>query len=238
MAELRRLLRPITAVVDELLFPPTCASCGTRGTWLCDDCARLLRAVPLPTCRCGRPARRGSAVCAICAAWPDAIGSVRAAFVFEGPVRDSIHQLKYRRQRARGQFLGTLLAQFVSASTAEDAVTPDLVVPLPLHPRRERERGFNQAEVLARPVADRLSVPLRHALERSMETRSQVGLGIDARRRNVQHAFRCPADAVAGASVLVIDDVVTTGATFEAAARALLAAGARRVDGLALAREL
>ncbi|HUZ03574.1 MAG TPA: ComF family protein [Thermomicrobiaceae bacterium] len=231
-------MRPLTAAVDELLFPPTCAGCGTRGVWLCEDCARGLRAVPLPTCRCGRPAFYGSSVCAICADWPDAVGAVRAAFVFEGPVRDSIHRFKYRRERARGQFLGTLLAEFALTVAAKNAVPADIVVPMPLYAARERERGFNQAEVLARPVAERLEIPVRRALQRTIETRSQVGLGFEERQRNVQHAFKCLAGAVEGAGVLVIDDVVTTGATFEAAARALLTAGAVRVDGLALAREL
>lgn len=153
-------------------------------------------------------------------------------------MRESIHRFKYRRERARGDYLGSLLAESLRRGLGTEGVTTDLVVPLPLHPRRERERGFNQAAVLATPVARVLGAPVLAALERTTETRSQVGLGFEARRRNVRQAFRCVAHDLNGLHVLLIDDVVTTGATFEAAARALLGAGAARVDGLALAREI
>ena len=228
LAWARRLVRAVEAT----LLPAVCGGCGRRGEWLCPTCAAALRPLTGPQCRCGRPRTRGR-VCPICAEWPEALGPIRAAFVFEGPLRSSIHRVKYRGEYARGRYLGGLLAD-VAAATLHD--TPlDLVLPIPLHPRRQRERGFNQAQILAEVVAERLGVPVGQDLLRIVDTRPQVGLDYAGRRANMQGAFRA-GPGVGGASVLLIDDVVTTGATMEAAGLALLEAGARHVRGLALAR--
>ena len=225
-------VRRLTRALEATLLPPVCGGCGRRGEWLCPSCTAALRPLTDARCRCGRPGTRGR-VCSVCAEWPDALGPIRAAFVFEGPLRSSIHRFKYRGEYARGRYLGSLLAD--AAATALDGVALDLVLPIPLHPRRQRERGFNQAQILAEAVAARLGVPLGQDLLRIVDTRSQVGLDYAGRRANMQGAFRS-GPGVRGASVLLIDDVVTTGATMEAAGLALLEAGARHVRGLALAR--
>lgn len=228
LAWVRRLGRALEAT----LLPPVCGGCGRRGAWLCPTCAARLRPARGGRCACGSPRSRGRG-CSICADWPVGLGPIRAAYAFDGPLRASIHRFKYRGERARGRYLGGLLADF--AQEALRAPPPDLILPVPLHPRRRRERGFNQAEVLAEAVGQRLAVPLGHDLLRIVDTRAQVGLDYAGRRANMQGAFRCGA-AVRGVSVLLIDDVVTTGATMEAAGLALLDAGALQVRGLALAR--
>lgn len=224
--------RRMARAVEATLLPPVCGGCGRRGEWLCATCAAALRPLTDARCRCGRPGPHRR-VCTVCAAWPDALGPIRAAFVFDGPLRASIHRFKYRGEYARGRYLGGLLAD-AAAATLHDAAL-DLVLPIPLHPRRQRERGFNQAQVLAEAVAARLGVPVGQDLLRIVDTRSQVGLDYAGRRANMHGAFRS-GPGVYGASVLLIDDVVTTGATMEAAGLALLEAGARHVRGLALAR--
>lgn len=233
--QLSSALRQIVGLVEDLLFPATCGGCGRRGTWLCQDCSSLL----IPACQAadhqpspapGNPARRHSYL-----DYSAALSDVQAAFLFAGPLRSSIHQFKYGGEHARGQFLGELLADHAERLLAGRDI--DLVLPVPLHRRRRRQRGFNQAEILARPVATRLGVPLGHGLLRTVETRPQVGLGPGERRANVRDAFWCEPAGVRGRTVLLVDDVVTTGATMEAAARALVRSGVTRVEGMALARQ-
>lgn len=239
---LARGVRRALAAAESLIFPATCGGCGARGQWLCDACLTSLRPVRQPTCRCGRPAAHGFVpgvrqVCHACHDWPAGLRSMQAAYLFDGVLRSSIHRFKYRGERARGDYLGELLAAFAASAFSGPDGAFDLVVPVPLHRRRQRERGFNQAEVLARAVAARLNVPLSEELRRVVETRSQVGLDAEQRRVNVSDAFACAGSGMVNRSVLIVDDVVTTGATLEAAARAALRAGARGVDGLSLARQ-
>jgi len=153
--------------------------------------------------------------------------------LFDGPLRHAIHALKYRRLASMADPLGDALAAFWA--TAD--LPADLVVPVPLHAARQRERGYNQAELLARRVGRAAGVTMRaHALKRTRETAVQMSLNAADRRANVSGAFFCEDSAVRGMAVLVIDDVCTTGSTLDACARALLEAGASVVRGLTLAR--
>lgn len=161
------------------------------------------------------------------------IDSIRSVALFEGRLRHAIHALKYQRMAALGEPLGEALARFWTQSPAP----ADVVVPVPLHSCRERERGYNQAALLAGPLGRAVGVPVRpHALQRVRATAAQVSLNAAERMANVAGAFRCNDPALRGANVLLIDDVCTTGATLEACADALLSAGARAVRGLTLAR--
>ena len=152
----------------------------------------------------------------------------------EGAVRKAIHALKYQGVRAVAPTLGQLLVPFL----AQEGLEGDLLVPVPLHPKRERQRGYNQLLLLAQAVgrATGLAVEPR-ALTRVTSVPSQVSLRAEERRANVAEAFRARPESVAGRRILVIDDVCTTGATLEACALALKEAGAVSVWGLALARE-
>ena len=151
-----------------------------------------------------------------------------------GAVRKAIHALKYQGVRAVAPTLGQLLVPFL----AQEGLEGDLLVPVPLHPKRERQRGYNQSLLLAQAVgrATGLAVEPR-ALTRVTSVPSQVSLRAEERCANVAEAFRARPESVVGRRILVIDDVCTTGATLEACALALKEAGAVSVWGLALARE-
>jgi ComF family protein len=207
------VLASITGLA-ELLAPRRCPACelllteGERG--FCGGCELLIERAP--------PAFR-----------PPAVSG--AAFSYGGPIAAAIQALKYRARTEYAPLLGEMLAE--SALTVAGRV--DLVVPLPLHPRRLRSRGFNQSVLIAAPVARMLAVPLDvMRLRRVRDTETQAGLTRAGRTSNLRGAF-CASDG-GGQRVLLIDDVRTTGATFAAAAEALLSANHSLVMTLALAR--
>lgn len=217
----------------DLIFPPRCVGCRRPGPWLCSDCLDRVGHLRPPLCeRCGRPLSRPG-LCPACRGQESTLAGVRAPFFFEGVVRRAVHELKYRGRRMLAEPLGALLAHDVRALSWPRCS----IVPTPLHRQRERARGYNQAALLARALAGRLGWPLlENGLVRQRDTRSQVGLDGQARRHNVQGAFRWQGAEPAPAQVLLLDDVYTTGATMEACAQALREAGADEVRGLALAR--
>lgn len=158
---------------------------------------------------------------------------MRAPLRYQEPTSDLIHRFKYEGYSALGRPLARLLAD----GWPNWEQPPDLIVPIPLHPKRRRRRGYNQSELLAGPLGIAKSIPVCvSALRRTRHTIPQVGLGPDERQTNVQGAFEADAVVVSGRHVLLIDDVLTTGATMSAAATALLAAGAADVSAYCLAR--
>jgi competence protein ComFC len=160
---------------------------------------------------------------------------MRSWLIFEGPIRQALHKLKYRRNMALGDALAQPLAEYVG--TLDWPV--ELVVPVPLSKQRMWERGYNQVGVVAMPLAALHGWHyLPKALIRSRETRSQVGLSAQERRENVSGAFRGNQALVSGKTVLLMDDVATTGATLSACSTALLQAGAQTVYALTLGRAL
>ncbi len=230
-------MQRVWAGLIDLLFPPPCAGCGARGAWFCARCEATLAWMRPPVCeRCGDALAgdpNGAAYCDACCRTPPAFAVARSLAAYDGSLRQAIHALKYRQQRAVAEPLGALLARAVPW---EVAVGVTAVVPVPLHPARQTTRGFNQSALLARPVARALDVPMvPHAIRRVRQEASQAGLGTAARRRNVLTAFEPDSVSVAG-RVLLIDDVFSTGATADACARALLARGAASVGVLTLAR--
>jgi ComF family protein len=172
-------------------------------------------------------------LCAGCRASPLTIDSIRSLTLFDGRIRHAVHAFKYRRVAALAEPLGDALARFwMQTPTPARAI-----VPVPLHPLRRRERGYNQAELLARRVGRAARLPVYpDALRRVRATAVQMTLDAAQRRANVAEAFECIAPELRGAAVLLIDDVCTTGATLDACAVALKAAGAEAVHGLTLAR--
>lgn len=165
-----------------------------------------------------------------------------APFSFDGAIRHAVHALKYQGIKALAPSLARELARHVQAIPfAESNLRQGAawVVPVPLHPQRLWERGFNQAALLAEPLAETLGIPLRPDLARPRLTRPQVGMdSATLRQENVRGAFAWVGPALEGRPVLLVDDVSTTGATLEAAAEALVAGGAGAVWGLVLAKEL
>jgi ComF family protein len=162
-----------------------------------------------------------------------AIDGIRSASFFEdNPIRSAIHFLKYRNHQA----VASALAQILAEAYHRFRLLAQVIVPVPLHAARLRERGYNQSELLARQIGYRLNLPVNtSALQRTRSTQSQMTLGYEERHRNVSGAFTCAA-SVTGQTVLLIDDVCTTGSTLDACAQALKLAGAAAVWGLTLAK--
>ncbi|MCS6828047.1 MAG: ComF family protein [Caldilinea sp.] len=234
----RNAIRTWTTAGVDLLFPPTCVACGRPGWRICPRCAQLVLPMPPTLCqRCGRTQPTVVERCDFCtddAAFP--LQRARAAALHVSPLREWIHLLKYEGRRD----LAPLLARYLVAALdrpdwSEILLRLNAVAPVPLHDERRRERGYNQAELLAQALCERRRLPLRtDLLQRSKLTRSQVGLNRAERQENVQDAFTA-VSTCRGLSVLLIDDVYTTGATLCACASALLKMGAAAVYALTLA---
>jgi len=244
----RLLARAACAALD-LVFPRTCASCGCvmadpDGAQICRRCMAELPLVdPASACRrCGLPLGsfaldHEGRFCEGCRNLP-LVGFRRtvAAGTYEGPLRRAICRFKYGRRAHLARTLGGLLAARAKAELRESP--PDAVVSVPLHPARRRERTFDQAELLAEAVARSLGVPCaRGALERTVDTPTLTSQSREQRLRTVKGAFavRRP-DAVSGRQLLLVDDVMTTGATCSECARVLRASGATEVSVAVLAR--
>lgn len=212
----------------DVMFPKRCAGCGS-GPWpFCDACRSELVVLSTPWCeRCGAPAARPVAACRDCP--PDAIAIARAPFGFDGPIRRSIHRLKFGGWRAVADALGGAMAQ----AWAEVAWTPSAVTWVPLSRERLAARGYDQARALARAVAPRLGVPAVPLVRRLGDPGPQARRGAAARREAMRGVFA--AEGVSG-RVLLVDDVLTTGATGGACASVLLDAGAQAVGLLTAAR--
>lgn len=224
-------LRPLLGV----LFPSRCVGCGLRGADLCPDCLSSIRALDPASCpRCARPSRFGS-LCSVCQRYQGPLAGIRAACVYEGVARRVIHSFKYRHRRS----LAAPLARLAEQELRSRPLRLDLLVPVPLHPRRFAERGYNQSALLAEKLGEALGAPVADLLERRRETAAQAGLRASARRANVREAFHCKDGSVLrGQRVGIVDDVCTTGATLEDCARALREAGCSSAWGIVVARDL
>jgi ComF family protein len=225
-------LRPLARSVADLLWPPRCAGCRepTAVEPFCPNCDDAILPVPSGCLRCGMPGP--DPLCGACRAAPPAFAAVRAGGLFGGPLADAVHALKYGERPAIARPLGAWLASTVALPAGA------AIVSVPLGRRRRIERGYDQAALLADELASaagRGGNRLRGVLLRIRETAPQVGRGRADRSRNVRGAF-WSSGAVEGREAVLVDDVVTTGATADAAARALLEAGATRVTVVALAR--
>lgn len=218
----------------DALFPPRCAVCRRLGAVFCSDCQGRVRPVPAPVCRrCGAPVR-GTTTCGHCQAGNFHVSAIRAAGIYAHPLSTAIQHFKYNGQRALCQPLGRMLADYWLARS----VSADVVIPVPLHIQRLRERGYNQARLLAIEFCRGTQLPLLDGdiLRRERETQRQVLLGVTERRQNVAGAFAWRGPALEGVKVVLIDDVATTGSTLEACGEVLIAAGAGKVWALTVAR--
>ncbi len=226
----------------DFLFPPTCLACRAavaQADALCGKCWRAMRFIERPFCdRLGTPFEHEmgeGVVSAKAVDDPPVFARARAAVCFEeGPARSLVHRLKYSDRMELARPMGLWMARAGRDILSE----ADVLAPVPLHVTRLWRRQFNQAAALARIVAKACGKPMDLGLvERVRATRSQVGLTRAERAINLQGAFRCPEAApIKGRRIVLVDDVLTSGATANAAARALLKAGARGVDVLVFAR--
>ena len=228
----------------DLVFPALCPVCqatlaARRRDPLCGGCWEAIRRLGPPACaRCGLPfaAPAATELCGGCARERPAWDWALAAAEYEGAARDALHAFKFHGKRALARPLAALLLEQWGPALA--AAAPEALIPVPLGRARERERGFNQAALVAERLGAALRVPLRPRwLVRARATQPQTDLGATERRANVRGAFAADT-AVAGRHVALVDDVLTTGATAAECARMLKAAGAARVGVLAVARVL
>lgn len=217
--------------------PSICVLCGDRGAPsldLCDACRNDFE-LALPACiRCAAHLPSGAAAryCVACQRRVPPIHRTFALFRYEPPLSHLIQQFKFHGDMACGRVLANL---FASELVRANGLTAEWVIPVPLNIRRLRERGFNQAEVLARAAKNSAAPVIVDRLVRSRQTPAQTTLSAARRRSNVRNAFLLRGD-VAGRHVAIVDDVVTTGATVNEIARVLLQQGARQIDVWTLAR--
>jgi len=219
-----------------LLFPQWCIGCGKEGAYICTSCRRTLSAIMPPLCPlCGRP-QPSSVLCPGCIAWQAQIDGIRSPFRFEGVIQQAVYQLKYRNLRA----LAAPLAGILSGYLAANPLPGDVLVPVPLHRKRIRERGYNQSGLLAKKLGKLIDMPVMdNCLVRYENTPPQARTDtVEERKTNVSGAFSCLDERLKGRQVILIDDVSTSGATLDACAAVLKESGAESVWGLVLAREI
>lgn len=240
----RQALLRLSGSVVSLLFPAPCRLCAAPLRHpgripVCPQCLDSIEVLPDLACRrCGRDwtadeqDRAAHAVCSACRQHPPVYDAARSLAKYTGAGRELVHLLKYERIRSLAAFWAERLLPLAAAPVAP----LDAVVAVPLSPARARARGFNQSAAIARHLAHRLELPfLRHALQRPRDAAPQASLSAEQRQRNVRGAF-VASNVVYDRSLLLVDDVLTTGATASEATRALRDAGARRVEVLTAAR--
>lgn len=223
-------------VALDLLFPRYCVGCGREGSFICSSCLKSLSRITPPLCpQCGRHQASGL-LCPQCVSWHAEIDGIRSPFQFDGVMRQAIHQLKYQNLRALVEPLAILLRDYFD----NNFLPADTLVPVPLHPRRIRERGYNQSVLLARELGKLINLPVVvDCLTRRQHTPPQARTPtVEERRTNVSGAFTCRGQWLRDKQVLLIDDVATSGATLDACAAILKAQGATSVWGLVVAREI
>jgi len=238
------LLRILAPVID-LLFPPICHLCReyipqAGAVKLCPECLAKTAPVPTPGCSCcGQPFESPLGAdhrCGPCITAPPPFSSARAALLFEGNTRELVHQFKYSKRTLLRRPLGLLAAAYLDDFAREFAA--DLIIPVPLHVKRLRQRGFNQALLLGEIFSQKWGVPLsRNNLRRIRWTEPQVNLGAGERAANVKGAFALnDTEEVAGRKIFLVDDVYTTGSTVKECCRVLLKGGAAEIAVLTVAR--
>jgi ComF family protein len=232
------VLPPVTKlkrIALDLLFPQWCVGCGREGNYICDGCRESLSRILPPVCpHCGKPQSDGI-LCPACEEGNPGIDGIRSPFVFDGVIRRAIHELKYRNLRALAVPLAGLLYDYLQ----ENSVPGEVLVPVPLHRKRLRERGYNQSALLARELGKLTGMPvIGDYLIRQQHTTPQARTAsIGERRQNVANAFACANGKLRERKVILIDDVTTSGNTLNACAISLKESGVTSVWGLVMAIE-
>jgi ComF family protein len=236
-------MHPSIEIFFQFLLPPQCHCCekfleeGQRG--ICPDCLSEIHWIEPPLCSvCGTPfvsKEVGDHPCGSCLTKRKYFTMARALGYYEGPLREAIHRWKYQGKTHLNSFFGEWMAEGLHRYW--DSAFFDLLIPVPLHPQRLKERGFNQALLLVKELSRRTGIPYRkQILKKSRPTLPQVDLSGKEREKEVRGSFQVmEVEAVEGKSILLVDDVYTTGATVNECSRVLLTGGAERVDVFTLA---
>lgn len=223
------------------IYPPKCISCGmifapVHGEptqWICENCEPLLEPIPDPVCPiCGYPTTEGFD-CPSCKNKKMHYDIHRAAFVYDGVLRDLLHDIKFRSKRRTAQGLGAVLAETIINWN----INGDLIIPIPLHPSKKRSRGFNQASVLALPFSKSLKIPMAdNMIKRVKRTAPQSNLTPIAREQNLQNAFSLNTRKYnpRNKQIILIDDIYTSGATMNACTKILKDHGADKIICISL----
>lgn len=236
------LFKEAIEAAGDLLFPPHCAVCDTSvdsGKWMCARCESKIQRISHPRCeQCSHPFAgiSGPFVCPNCIGqefyFEFAVSVMRAC----GSTRELVHRLKYKREQRLAEFMGEWLAEGFHDDRIE-MFAPEVLVPVPLHGVRKREREFNQSELLAKAAAKRLKIPCRDLLVRQRYTDTQTQFDRKHRMENLRDAFKLRNNTVVnGLRIALVDDVLTTGSTLDECARVLLEGGAARVCAVTVAR--
>lgn len=231
------LSRLFLGVVD-LIYPPTCALCGKASSKeICTKCWSDLIPVSSRVCaKCGNPSSGGEP-CPFCLVMEFHFDRAISFYAYEEPLRDALLDFKYHRAERKGRALTGLFAEgFNDSSLAKKKF--DIIVPVPLTGQKMRQRSYNQSELLAYGIADASDIPVvPYAILKVRDTPSQTGFDLGERIENVSDSFYVPDQSIVnGKTVLLVDDIITTGATVNECAKALKTAGAREVVALSLAR--
>lgn len=229
-------MRRYATALIELVYPPRCPSCSrlTVDGDFCSRCARLLPAIGPHICRrCGKPAAAAVDDCRECRGRPLNFDNARAVWVYENLARDVIHAYKFANQKS----LAPALARYLLPLLGSNVLTTILITWVPLTKGKTWRRGYNQAKLLAVNLAEQTGLPAAALLRRNRTTEDQNRLSGQARSANVKGAFS-PIDPArtAGAAIILVDDVYTTGSTANECSKALIAAGAASVHVVTLAR--
>lgn len=217
------------------VFPPACSGCGKLSIRWCFECDSKLQNLPETICEiCGYPIE-GGIICSRCKNEQPNYSCMRSLYSYRDEIRNALHHLKYDSDLGVGEILAEKCASFLTSLDWKI----DVILPVPLGKTRKKERGYNQAALIALPMA--LKLGLRYGgknLVRVKETVSQVEYSAEQRKSNVHEAFKARGNDLNGKNVLVIDDIITTGSTIDECAIALKGAGVKNVYGLSVARTM
>jgi ComF family protein len=220
----------------DFVYPPTCPACHQLNTRFCKDCLATVNLLTHSFCLfCGAPVPPGNIVCVQCSTTPVFVTNVAAWGVYEGPLRGAIHALKYKSDLGLGDFFSRFLIEILLLKQWEF----DLVIPVPISKKHQKERSYNQSALLARPIADFFGVEYSsRSLARIRDTGSQINRNKEERDIALNGAFLGNPDKLKGRKVLLVDDIITTGATVNHCAEALIISGAQEVKAISLARTM
>lgn len=224
------LTKLLTGVI-EVAYPPRCPGCGLRGRWVCEECLATTPLFGEPRCpTCSMPITGGSCDCR---ELPDRVDKLWVAGLHDGWLRSAVHSFKFNGETARASHFASLMEAACGAFGIDT-----VLVPVPLHPKRKRQRGYEQTTILAREIGKRTGQPVFTGLRKERNTPQQVGLSRAERSLNLLGAFELIPGTTCPGRVLLIDDVATTGATLTECAIALRNGGATHVSAVVIAHGL